>query len=348
MINSLSILERLLSKSDCHVIDSLIFKIYYKITCIIFIIGSLVGVLSQYFEPIECDFGDALIDKKAAVSYCYLHGSTYIPLKYRSTDKCIAENFNNNQSTDHSYYQWVSFTMVVHFFISLIPYALWKYFENGKISRFNIKKSLSLNVKYFKTLLHKNNCYFFSYIICEFFNIVLIPFFQFYVINIFLNGQFLTYGHDAIQYYFKSKDQKLKELNPFCKVFPTEVSCEFPSISSTGGLFIRSGFCILNQNIYHEKLYFVLWIYLLCLMIFSIFFVLYRILTLCFNYIRLKRLFVLVSSDQKACHSLKNIMPILYIGDWFLIIQLSRNRDSHFIKEFVKLLENELINTHYV
>ena len=60
------------------------------------------------------------------------------------------------------------------------------------------------------------------------------------VLNCFLNI-FLT-------------EQK-NQINPFCAVFPTEVSCTIPNVGAAGGEQNHNGLCILSQNIINEKMY---------------------------------------------------------------------------------------------
>jgi hypothetical protein len=56
-------------------------------------------------------------------------------------------------------------------------------------------------------------------------------------------------------------------INPFCKVFPTEVSCTVPNIGAAGGEQNHNGLCILSQNIINEKMYLAIWFWLIILMI---------------------------------------------------------------------------------
>ena len=56
-------------------------------------------------------------------------------------------------------------------------------------------------------------------------------------------------------------------INPFCQVFPTEVSCTVPNIGAAGGEQNHNGLCILSQNIINEKMYLVIWFWLVSLMI---------------------------------------------------------------------------------
>ena len=64
-------------------IDSWTFKLFYKGSFIFFLMGSMVGILSQYFgEPINCDFKG--IDSEMASDYCWIHGSSFIPQEYQA------------------------------------------------------------------------------------------------------------------------------------------------------------------------------------------------------------------------------------------------------------------------
>ena len=56
-------------------------------------------------------------------------------------------------------------------------------------------------------------------------------------------------------------------INPFCQVVPTEVSCTVPNIGAAGGEQNHNGLCILSQNIINEKMYLVIWFWLVLLMI---------------------------------------------------------------------------------
>ena len=70
-------------------IDNWVFKLFYKGCFLLFLMGSMVGILSQYFgDAINCDFGNG-IDKKMARDYCWTHSSFIIPKAYQEHMKCI-------------------------------------------------------------------------------------------------------------------------------------------------------------------------------------------------------------------------------------------------------------------
>ena len=62
-------------------------------------------------------------------------------------------------------------------------------------------------------------------------------------------------------------------------MFPTEVSCTVPNVGAAGGEQNHNGLCILSQNIINEKMYLVIWIWLVMLMIVVLPYILFRIST---------------------------------------------------------------------
>ena len=114
-------------------IDSWTFKLYYRFSCALCMLGAMVGMASQYFgNPIRftehcqnnfcqdlfvcfsCEFQGISLD--VAEDYCWIHGSTFIPREYQSHLKCIVEQEyfqDSDDAPDTAYYQWVSFFMVL-------------------------------------------------------------------------------------------------------------------------------------------------------------------------------------------------------------------------------------------
>ena len=98
-----------------------------------------------------------------------------------------------------------------------LPYKVWVALEGGLLEEFGMDaksgillkedygSALALEsvvdkyVKYFRSILHRNNYYFGKYMVCEALNVVML-FFNFYLTDIFLNGNFWYYGWDVFQY----------------------------------------------------------------------------------------------------------------------------------------------------
>ena len=142
----------------------------------------------------------------------------------------------------------------------MLPIRIWRSLEGGLIESFGSEgKSVVMLteeakyddgivmevvvekfVKYFRTLLHHNQRYFFHFLICEAMNFVLV-FFNFWATDQFLQGRFKTFGWEArntysrldsltlqadlfhlqvIQWYSLSKPERAHSVSPFCAAFP--------------------------------------------------------------------------------------------------------------------------------
>ena len=268
-------------KFDDTDIDNWIFKLYHKGCALFFLIGSMVSIFSQYFgEPISCDFKG--LDVEMATHYCWIHGSSYIPSQYQHHMKCITDLDgvkSADDAPDTSYYQWVSFVLLIQAGSFILPYRIWKFTEGGLISSFGkdaraavmlpdeskydedgvvMEAVVEKYVMYFKSILHHNNRYFATFFCCEMANVFLL-FLNFYATDVFLNGNFMFYGWDVIMFLRKNPEQKMMSVNPFCRAFPTEVSCTVPNIGAGGGHQDSNGLCILSQNIINEKIFLLIW-----------------------------------------------------------------------------------------
>ena len=106
MLNLVGDVVKYFSFDDVNV-DNWVFKLFYKGAFIILLVGSMVGITSQYFgEPINCDFKG--IDSEMASDYCWIHGSSYIPPEYQQSMKCIVDQDgieSADDAPDTSYYQ---------------------------------------------------------------------------------------------------------------------------------------------------------------------------------------------------------------------------------------------------
>ena len=79
-----------------------------------------------------------------------------------------------------------------------------------------------------------------------------------------LNYKFWNYGARVLEYltiygeYWK-KGENLH--NPMCELFPTEVSCNVRVGASTGGIDKTNYLCILQNNLFNQKYFFILWLW---------------------------------------------------------------------------------------
>jgi hypothetical protein len=269
-----------------------------------------------------------------------------------------------DEAPDTSYYQWVSFVLLIQAGSFILPHKIWKFLEGGLISSFGkdaraavmlpddskydedgvvMEAVVEKYVLYFKSILHHNNRYFATFFLCEMANVALL-FLNFYATDVFLNGNFLYYGWNVARFMQMPFEERLLNLNPFCQAFPTEVSCTVPNVGAGGGTQDSNGLCILSQNIINEKLYLLIWFWMVILIFISVPWVIFRVCTLCFNYFR----FVLVmsrtglASGKELRKSVQFVLSKCFLGDWFVLAQIGKNVNTYFYRSFLKELCNEL------
>lgn len=165
---------------------------------------------------------------------------------------------------------------------------------------------------------------------------------QIYIINLFLDGRFLTYGWDAMQFYLDPPSEDIT--NPTDIVFPKVTKCVFRLFGSSGSVQEFDNLCLLALNIVHEKIYIFLWWWFLILSILSTLAVVYRMgcmasIGLRYYCIRLYNQFV----DEKTFNT---ALRTLNYGDWFVFYLLSKNMDAMHYKYLMELYILSLHNPH--
>jgi len=368
MLNLVGDVVKYFSFDDVNV-DNWVFKLFYKGAFIILLVGSMVGITSQYFgEPINCDFKG--IDSEMASDYCWIHGSPHMPAKYYEHTKCAVDKDRTTPKEgeedappyDTSYYQWVTFALLFQAGTFMLPYKIWRALEGGLIEEFGLEAKSGIILKednrhaesmdsllekyvlYYKSIFHRNQWYFGKYIFCEILNFVILVL-NFYFTDVFLSGNFWYYGSDWIEYSRLSSYKEVRESgNPLCNTFPLEVSCSVPNFGAAGGIQKLNGMCVLTQNIINQKMYLVIWFYMAFLILTLPVCIFYRVITLFFDCFRSALLIAQLgnTNDKKARNAIREIMSKCYIGDWFVLFQLSKNVNMYFFRAFVKELAKSL------
>ena len=146
-----------------------------------------------------------------------------------------------------------------------------------------MEKVIHKYIIFFRAIHRRNNGYFAKFIFCECANFVIL-FATCYGTDVFLHGKFSTYGWDVVQWYRQhgrsSSRNSADNHSPFCTTFPTEVSCTIPNIGAGGRGQRFNGLCVLSQNIINEKIYLLIWFWLLILSCIAVLHFLFRIATL--------------------------------------------------------------------
>ena len=70
---------------------NMVFKLFAKISFGLCILSSVLVATSEYIgEPIKCEHGTGKVDEELFTTYCWIHGSKKIDVKYQKHFECKA------------------------------------------------------------------------------------------------------------------------------------------------------------------------------------------------------------------------------------------------------------------
>ena len=155
-----------------------------------------------------------------------------------------------------------------------------------------------------------------------------------------LNNKFWNYGLDIIYYLHNYQDMRIKGEklhDPMCEVFPTEVSCYLKFGGSSGYADLSAFLCILGNNMFNQKYFFVLWLWWVMLLVISTLGVVYRLFRICNPFFSKYLLIRKVHGDQLFGVNMSS-------GDSFVLEMIVDNltRCPRLIDEFILEISSRL------
>ncbi|BFZ15646.1 hypothetical protein BsWGS_18684 [Bradybaena similaris] len=254
-------------------------------------------------DPIHCwcpaEFTGAYVDY--AKSYCWIKNTYYIPM-----DTPIPIDHASRESEELTYYQWVPLILLFMAFMFKLPNILWRLFNGG--SGINLDKIVDMAEKtqlgspddrdktidhiskYLDRWLETHREYHWNRLVrakqalarcCCFFcnkraGTYLTAFYlfvkvlyvanvisQFFLLNAFLSQDYNLYGFEVLQM-LGSSDSEWKESTRF----PRVTLCDF-KIRQLQNIQTWTVQCVLPINLFNEKIFIVIWFWLVLVATFS-------------------------------------------------------------------------------
>jgi len=346
---------------DAVNIDNNVFKLHYKITCMVFLCSSALTLMGQYIgDPIDCmvdGIPGGMMD-----TYCWIHSTFSIPSRWTSKIGSGVPHpgvapVNEEEITHHAYYQWVCFFLFLQFLLFHIPRTIWKNSEGGKVKMLignlnepymdkkdeGVQEQITTIVTYFKAHRGGHGRYAFRFFLCEVWNFVNVIV-QIYFIDFFLGGEFQTYGTDVFNYTgLEAEDRP----DPMARVFPKITKCTFHKYGASGTVEKKDGLCVLPQNIINEKIFLFIWIWLVFVAVVTGMFLLYRIATLAGSHLRVALITIhggksVKRGDVEAILETTSFSWFNRIGDWFILNLVCKNLNVLVVNDLIKGLHKDL------
>lgn len=335
-------------------VDNAVLHLHYRVTFLIFFISSALVTAKEFFgAPIDCMTKNT-VPKNILNIYCFIMSTFSVPKHW---DKPLGEGtafhgLGLHEADDeivyHAYYQWVPLVLFAQAMVFYIPRFLWKSAEGGlfdvvlgglnqpeleESKRLKKHKVLS---KYMVDNLHLHTFWACCFFACEVIAFVIVVS-NIYFTDYFLGGTFLQYGSDVLN--FIEMDD-INRTDPMVKIFPTVSKCNFRAFGPSGTIEKHDSMCVLAVNIINQKIYILLWFWLITLAAITGVWLIIRLATILFPPVRTHLLKARARSAAKEHVSL--IEKRCNIGDWFLLYQLGRALEPTVYAEFLAELSKEL------
>ena len=294
--------------------DGMMLKLHYKQTFWLF----ATGFFMVYFNWFTGD-----------VIRCVSHYNTEQQQRADYLNLCLSYPFIEveNERVTLLYYRWVHWVLLLCAFMFIVPYKLCKVPKNDKINRlveffsqslpdYINRETQILNsvCNYFAIETNAMNGIFHRYIFANF-----LAFFSsfgaFSFLDLLFHGKFATLGIEAFPFTLNRDADNLSD--PLTKAFPPFVDCEINDVMALTNKRVEKFGCHLLAQEYYEKLFLVIWYWLVFLMLAQ---ACYLVFLICFcSRLFCEKLIRLLSSKKIDEDSLVRATKNFKAGDWFVL-----------------------------
>ncbi|XP_038211702.1 innexin inx2-like [Zerene cesonia] len=344
--------------------DNNVFRMHYKATVIMLLVFTLLVTSKQFFgEPIHCMTQDKADNKEAINSYCWIYGTYTLRSRFLGEEgKHMAylgigpDRGVPNEQLKHTYYQWVCFVLLGQAMMFYTPRYLWKIWEGGRLKVLASDLASPMVTKDWSeyrrgelisylsyTNIYTHNMYALRYTFCEILNLANVVG-QIFLLDLFLGGAFRNYGTAVAAfshaYQVPSNFMDFASVNPMDEFFPKLTKCFYRMYGPSGTIEVKDRLCVLPLNIVNEKIFVILWFWLIFLALLSTIAVLFRILVLSLPPLRTYLIMGQVRYVKRRV--VTKIVKRFSFGDWFILYLLGKNMNPIIYKDLIIELSKEL------
>ena len=239
--------------------------------------------------------------------------------------------------------------LALHGVLFYVPHWLWTLSEDGRMAamvqdirlpvldRGVLKARVTNLAVYLRQTMGTYQGYFIRFVICDALNVANVLG-TIYCIDRFLGHKFLDYGSEVVRYLSEGATKE-KPFSPFRTTFPKQAKCEMEYFGPTGTASKVDGLCVLALNVLNEKVYLVLWFWLIFLSVLSSVVFVGRLVLMLVHFFRVPML------EHKAHFKFGREMArgvnSLQVGDFFLLSLMARNMDVTAFRLLLKELARE-------
>ncbi|GFT25455.1 innexin shaking-B [Nephila pilipes] len=343
--------------------ESCVFYLHYRGTFLLLMFACLLISTRQFAgDKIQClashyaDVSESLLNAYCWAASTYSVSSAYFKeagIEVPHPGVGGSEDFS--EYTYRNYYQYVHLVLFFQSLLFYFPHLIWKSTDHDYLNLFydTLKGCKAENSKEGKTIespLDEASSfiadrwgthlgYGLLYIACEVMSTVNLMM-QSYLLDIFLNGEFLGLGYYYISHY---NAERLKD--PI-RLFPIVTNCYFKKFGASGFVDTIDALCVLPINALNVKIFLFIWVWFSLLMGLSFCSLLHFFLAWFFPWYRVSylKLKTIIFPSQVDHEFYSRAAVSGNFGDWFVLSCIKSEIDS---LEFSRLMEglwNKLSN----
>ncbi|KAG6459704.1 hypothetical protein O3G_MSEX011559 [Manduca sexta] len=355
-------------------IENIAFKLHYQLTVTLLIACVILVCAREFFgDHIRC-LSDQGVPDHVIQTYCFFMATFTIVRHYNESllqggflpHPGVGPISENDETLNHTYYQWVPFVLFIQSLCFYMPHYIWKRKEGGRIKALvdglqyaglalqdqhmtvngmsvptkqslekkldTIRKDIILRLKISRTWS--------TWLVAMEVTNLLHVMFQIWIINMFLNGAFISLGARVL-----NTSEWNHIADPLELVFPKVTKCIFHKYGPSGSIQQHDALCVMALNIIHEKIYTILWFWLLFLFIVSVLAVIWRIISY-FMFRRSLRfnemMFRHVSKAKFNPYNVIRVVNGCEFADWLFLYYLAKNMQGFVFQALFTRLAEEL------
>lgn len=259
----------------------------------------------------------------------------------------VGEAFGAETDSDRiyqRYYQWITFVLLLLAVLLHIPTFLWKLWEGGRMKtvckdfgspmvspNWNGVESIRI-VKYLRQRNYKtiHRVYAYRFLFCEILNFVTVIG-TIWILGLIFEDFWIEYGR-AVKAMF-SMDTSAWATST-SRMFPKLAKCVYHTFGSSGTVQKYDALCLLSLNIINEKIFAILWLWVVFLFITSAINIFYKIAIFSCTQIRMRILYS--QSCREKYGAIRLITNNGDFGQWFFLYQMSRNINPVIFHEILR------------
>ena len=282
-------------KADSHLDDDFVDRLNRSYTTLMFIVFCILVKTKQYVgEPIHCWVPGHFTSNYASYTnkICWVSNTYYLPPKDGIPEQTPEQMIN--------YYQWIPMFMIFQALFFYMPYLVWRVFsKRSGIDLANIIEAgrschRDNKDKTMRFMLHQMDQFlghfrsssrgcctdmksylashcnlicgkkYGNYMVTVYLTVKCLYLIncvsQLFVLNAFLSADFHIYGFQMMKAMSNNEDW------PAAKIFPRTTMCDF-EVRALGNTHRHTVQCVLSINFFNEKIYMIIWCWLVLLSI---------------------------------------------------------------------------------